>query len=187
MDAEAVQSVSEYITSVTSNATVHPVQSADDFAQLLSDPDTKFALFPEGFIKLSYMMFEAVPQSAYDIWASAFKCAAISKTQQDQQLTASLVSAFPVSDGQGIMIGCDLYGFVDHDVTISHLKYHLPKMLEMYKDRSDMYLALEIPIQYCINPYEELFHQQLKLQSGGNMGTGVCMVCDPPSIYHYDL
>ena len=156
------------------------VQTADEFAQLLSssssDGDTSFVLFPEGYMKLVYACYAAIPQTAYDIWNPELHNVAVGKDKEGHVVSLSISLAHSLPCGFDYAI--EMYGDIDH--LTGHLHAHLPYIRhckEMYGDR--MVLAIIQPAYLSTAPLHELFHRHLEMPKDTiDEGQLMCIVHD---------
>lgn len=149
---------------IASSTNVQMLETADQFANLLVDPSVRCDLFPCGYINVVYSAYEAIPQSAYDIW------------EQDKWISVgivdgrpsslAIVSAYPTLSATAFTI--ELFGYLDFDTVIAHCHLHFPQAKEcLTLHERSMCMSLSLP-EYCsITPYVELFRNQLKLSDGG--------------------
>ena len=54
MKTSDLQRISDHVNSLKTPAADHILQTADEFAELIADPDTSFVLFPSGYIKVNF-------------------------------------------------------------------------------------------------------------------------------------
>ena len=138
--------------------------TADQLAQLLTDPSVRFDLFPGGYFQVTYSCYEASPQSAYEIWNERRWVSVGSVDGRPASL--AIMSTYPVLSGTSCNI--DLYGYIDIDTAIAHFKMHFPHIKECLNTYGGkLTIFLTIPYHCIIQPFVELFHNQLKLSDGG--------------------
>ena len=163
---------------VVSSANVQMLKTADEFANLLTDLSVKFDLFSDGCIQVVYSAYEAISQSAYDIW------------DQDRWVSVGYVdgrpssiaiaSGLPVLSGTGFAI--ELNGYLNFDTIIAHCQMHFPNINECLNQHGgSLFVSLAFPENYSITPFVELFRNQLQLSDGGlGVFRNVAIVCNNP-------
>lgn len=182
MTSSDMQTLCDHVTSLQTPPADHVFQSADEFAELIADDESRFVLFPEGYIHTLYCVYEASPQAAYDIWKPDIIKMAVSKSKNGQATTLSILTSYP--SVCGISVQMDMYGYVDVDVSMAHMKLFLPQIqTSLAKAGGTLCLGVAFHVLYPMEPHIELYRRTLKFSDGrSGVIKAMGLKCDKPAV-----